>query len=490
MALPIFFGLKSKYNNKYVQYVKEDVEVHGLLRCSGENLVTPFTKYKTEMAKIGGGLVHIRCCYNNKYLVQRSPSQRWIIAGSDEPVEDMSSWSCTLFKPVPLDCKTIRFRHVQLGHYACLWRTSDAFDLGLFAGSEAEDKDQRDVFTIIDWELLCILPRHVAFKVLGLKSNYNDKYVQYVKEDAEIDGLLRCSGENLVTRYTKYKIEMAKIGGGLVHIKCCYNNKYLVQRSPSQWWIVAGADEPVEDRSRWSCTLFEPVPLDSKTIRFRHVQLGNYACLWTTSDVFDFGLFAGSEAEDEDQRDVFTIIDWESLCMQLATSRNINNVNYHLKDARIYNQSVDLLLASESVVNRTKEPYTFDIKLAYIDSKNKAWNASVWPNWGVKTDINAIVPLITGTKVEISADSTEVFEWEKMIERSNISEAAYKITVPPMTRVKVNLLATEGSCDVPFSYDQRDTLTDGNVVTITMDDGIYTGVNYYNFKYETEEEKL
>ncbi|KAM7497703.1 hypothetical protein LguiA_022117 [Lonicera macranthoides] len=361
-------GIKmSKYNNKYVQYVKEDVEVHGLLRCSGENLVTPYTKYKIERVKIkiGGGLVHIRCCYNNKYLVKRSPSQWWIIAGSDEPVEAMSSWSCTLFESVPLDSQTIRFRHVQLGHFACLWRTSDAFDFGLFAVSEAEDKDQRDVFTIIDWESLCILPWHERF-----------------------------------WRYT-----------GVGHD-----------------WIWPDSD----DTTSVNCdTIFWPVKVDN-VIALKSLGNNNVFCKRFTIDDVLIHLFSANS--NDISREVRLEV------QQLATSRNIYNVNYHLKDARIYNQSVDLLLAS--------------------------------------------------TKVEISADSIGVFEWEKMIERNNISEAAYKITMSPMTRVKVNLLTTEGSCDVPFSYDQCDTLMDGSVVTITMDDGIYTGVNYYNFKYETEEEKL
>ncbi|KAM7497702.1 hypothetical protein LguiA_022116 [Lonicera macranthoides] len=468
MALPIFFGLKSKYNNKYVQYVKEDVEVHGLLRCSGENLVTPFTKYKTEMAKIGGGLVHIRCCYNNKYLVQRSPSQRWIIAGSDEPVEDMSSWSCTLFKPVPLDCKTIRFRHVQLGHYACLWRTSDAFDLGLFAGSEAEDKDQRDVFTIIDWESLCILPRHVAFKgdirrYLGVQQVQGDTYLQFKSTTVDPPAI----NEVFIT------------SDGSVRIMSVKNNRFWRYTGVGHDWIWPDSDDTTSDNRD---TIFWPVKVVDNVIALRSLGNNNVYCKrFTANDIFIHLFSANSNDISREAR---------LEVQQLATSRNIYNVNYHLKDARIYHQRTDLLLASGSLVNRTKEPYTFDMKLTYIDSKSKAWNASVWPNWGVETDIKASVPLVAGTNVEISADSIGVFEWEKMIEWSNISEAVYKITAPPMTRVKVNLLATEGSCDVPFSYDQRDTLMDGNIVTITMDDGIYTGINYYNFKYETEEEKL
>ena len=59
-----------------------------------------------------------------------------------------------------------------------------------------------------------------------------------------------------------------------------------------------------------------------------------------------------------------------------------------------------------------------------------------------------------------------------------------------MSRVRVSLLATKGHCDVPYSYTQRDTLMNGDQVTNYYDDGIYTAVNCYNFKYETKQEPL
>ncbi|KAE9446068.1 hypothetical protein C3L33_22053, partial [Rhododendron williamsianum] len=47
----------------------------------------------------------------------------------------------------------------------------------------------------------------------------------------------------------------------------CYNNKYWVAaNSRSPYYIIAAADEPNEDLSQWSCTLFEPFPVDDDTI--------------------------------------------------------------------------------------------------------------------------------------------------------------------------------------------------------------------------------
>ncbi|KAM7472626.1 hypothetical protein LguiA_010809 [Lonicera macranthoides] len=474
MALPKIFVLKSKYNNKYLQYVKEDVEVHGFNKLSGENLLSPYAKYEVEMAKTGDGLVHIKSCYNNKYFVRWSTHHWWIVAGADEPEEDKSKWSCTLFEILPMDGKMIRFRHVQLGHYACLWRlgSENVYDSCLFAGGEGIDKDQCDVFTVIDWESLCILPKNVCFMgcngcYLGLCQIDGNPHLQFSSTDVD-----PATMNQIVTT-----------GNGSVRIMSNQNNKFWRLTSTidpydntSKNWICADSDDNTNNNPD---TIFSPVKVDRNVIALKGSN--NKFCKRFTTWNMKNCLSAKSESISEDER---------LEVKELAMSRNIYNVNYHLKDARIYHQSVDLLVARRTVFNRSKEPNTFDVKLAYTDSKSMAWNASVSPNWGVKTDIKASVPVIADGKVEINPDSTGVFEWGENIESSTISEPVYNVTASPMTQVKVNLFATQASCDIPFSYDQDDTLTNGTIETRTMDDGIYTCVNYYNFKYGIEEEKL
>ncbi|XP_028105070.1 uncharacterized protein LOC114304096, partial [Camellia sinensis] len=135
MALPRFVVLKATFNDKYLCYTSEDGPEHGLLRFSGNEASSPYAKFEVEMAKTssnGKQLVHIRCCFNNKYFVFRTPDDWWIAAGADEPEEDQSKWSCTLFEVLYVDGaihptienagQTIRLCHVQRGHYACLWK--------------------------------------------------------------------------------------------------------------------------------------------------------------------------------------------------------------------------------------------------------------------------------------------------------------------------------------------------------------------------------
>ncbi|CAL8119841.1 unnamed protein product [Prunus armeniaca] len=66
------------------------------------------------------------------------------------------------------------------------------------------------------------LPRFVV-----VTSNTNGKYLRYIDDDVPA-GYLKFSGQEAGSQYAKFEVERAKSSGneGLVHIKCCYNNKY------------------------------------------------------------------------------------------------------------------------------------------------------------------------------------------------------------------------------------------------------------------------
>ncbi|CAL9005951.1 unnamed protein product [Prunus brigantina] len=50
-TLSRYMVLKSRYNAKYLSYVKEDVQIHGFLKFSGEEVVSPYAMFHVEMAK-------------------------------------------------------------------------------------------------------------------------------------------------------------------------------------------------------------------------------------------------------------------------------------------------------------------------------------------------------------------------------------------------------------------------------------------------------
>ncbi|PQQ00696.1 uncharacterized protein Pyn_40090 [Prunus yedoensis var. nudiflora] len=468
-TLPRYMVLKSRYNAKYLSYVKEDVQIHGFLKFSGEEVVSLYAKFHVEMAKGGKGLVHIRCCYNNKYWVRWSDHHYWIVAGANEPEEDQSKWSCTLFEPVYVDDKDpaqgVRFRHVQLGHYACLWRVAPPQDSCLFAGSEAPDEELCDACLIVDWETLLVLPKHVAFKGDNGKylsaSTFNGyPFLQFSSNDI---------GQSSVGN------EVFSSGDGSVRIKSNLFEKFW-RRSPNWIW----ADSNLDGNESNKDMLFWPIKLDNdKKVALRNLGNDNF-CVRLTTDGFDSCLNAGHPS---------IIKEAHMELEELVVSRSIYNVNFRLLDSRIYSQRV-VTMATGDAINQTQEQNTIDLRLSYKDTRSTTWNSSVSMKMGLKTTVETRVPLIAKGEIEISAEFAAEFQWGKTDTSESEVETVYKVVVPPMSMVKVSLMATRGSCDVPFSYTQRDTLTNGKHVTHTMDDGYYSGVNSYNFKYETKQESL
>ncbi|KAA8544868.1 hypothetical protein F0562_019737 [Nyssa sinensis] len=240
---------------------------------------------------------------------------------------------------------------------------------------------------------------------------------------------------------------------GSLRIKSNHFGKFW-RCSPN--WIWADSDDTSSNNSD---TLFWLIKVDNRVVALRNLGNNNFCKRLSTEGKTDCLNATISTISREARLEV----------EELVLSRTIYNVNYHLMDASIYSQSV-LTMANGTATNRTQEPSTYEL--------------------GIKTSIQTGVPLIAEGKIEIEAEFTGEYQWGQTNESSTGVETVYTVTVPPMTMVKVSLLATKGSCDVPFSYSQRDTLISGQKITSTMDNGVYTGINCFNFKYETQQVNL
>ncbi|KAI9070550.1 hypothetical protein K1719_047488 [Acacia pycnantha] len=120
-------------------------------------------------------------------------------------------------------------------------------------------------------------------------------------------------------------------------------------------------------------------------------------------------------------------------------------------------------MATEVAINRTQEPNNADVKLYYTETKRSTCNASVSLKLGVKTNFKTGIPFIEEGKIEISAKFGGAYQWGESQTSSIVVETVY----------------------------ERDTLTNGQQVTyVNMDDDIYTGINSFNFRCESKQEKL
>ncbi|KAE9444713.1 hypothetical protein C3L33_23389, partial [Rhododendron williamsianum] len=434
MALPSLVVLKSNYNHKYLRYNHEDGEAHGLLQFSGEEIVSPYAKFAVEAAKNGQGLVHIRCCYNNKYW--QAGNRRYIAAVGDQPEEDQSKSSCTLFEPLYIeaastgtDAKTVRFRHVQLGNYACLWRAAAPHESCLCAAVPTVDGDSCDVYTIVNWQSLLILPKKVAFK----GSNGNFLTSSWIETHPYLASTCSDIGDITVGN------EVIATGDGSVRIKSDYHGRFW-RRSPN--WIWA---DSTSNSTENSDTLFWPVKVDSSNvIALRNLGNNNFCKLLTTEGKTNCLNAAVATITKEARLEVH----------ETVFSRSVYNCNYRLTDARIYGETV-LTMATGEATNYNDEASSFGLKLSYTKTKSS-------------------IPYIVEGKVEVSAEVTGTKGWGETETSTTTVETVYNVIVPPKTKVTVSALGTQGTCDVPFSYSQTDDLPDGTSITYNMNDGVYT----------------
>ncbi|KAK8548370.1 hypothetical protein V6N13_054821 [Hibiscus sabdariffa] len=100
------------------------------------------------------------------------------------------------------------------------------------------------------------------------------------------------------------------------------------------------------------------------------------------------------------------------------------------------------------------------------------------------------LPLIFEGKLEVSGEFQTEVEWGETKISTTVVEVVQKVVVPAKTKMTVNLVATKGTYDVPFTYMQRDTLYDGSTYTSEIEGNTYTDSNYYNINFVTKAEKL
>ena len=135
----------------YMKYATTPApEVPHRLEFSEPDINNPYAKFQAEAAT-DPRYVHLKCLCVDKYISRPNERYAWIVAGADQPDEDTSSWSCTLWEPEFVRFEdqniVIRLLHLQYGHYALNERT-----LYVSKGEAPEEKTHLALFTVIDLE--------------------------------------------------------------------------------------------------------------------------------------------------------------------------------------------------------------------------------------------------------------------------------------------------------------------------------------------------
>ncbi|CAN6222196.1 unnamed protein product [Urochloa humidicola] len=471
-------ALQSQRASGNPYYLSYDAGTKKSLRLNGEGVTSPRSRFHIEPSRGHNRLVHIRCCYDNKYWVAAQHGSRLIVGTADEAEEDLSKPTCTLFRIIRVPPDSVRLLHVHLEKYAGLPLGSDDNDttsssrLSLLTTGEVEDHHEAIAsFTAHDLTDQFVLPRYLAFKGdNGMYLRPRRPYLQF-------------SGRHVGDEASLHTVDTNR--DGTIRLMSCHAGHFW-WRDPN-WISIDSTDDVGVDALFRAIRLPEP---ESGAGGFFALQsMGNdYFCRRLTLDGKWNCLNAATPTITAQAR--FKL-------EEPVVSREVCNVVFDLSEPRVYGRS-RVTIATASALNGTSSSTTAKVKLEYTGTAKMAWASTVTLKLdAVPTKISARVPVIAQDgRVEVSAQEfCGSYCWGSAVVNEEMTAQKviydYGVTVPPMTKVTVALTATRASCDVPFAYSQRDTLFDEREITYDMDDGLYTGINYcYDFRYETSEENL
>ncbi|KAL8154799.1 uncharacterized protein LOC141708553 [Apium graveolens] len=458
--LPKFILLKSRFSPNLLGCVKGNPDsIKDYVKFYAERVGMLEAKFEVHRSATGNGMVHIRNCYNNRYLVLNDTNDA-VVAKAETTEEDQSKRSCTLFRPTG-NANSTRLINVHLGKNVSFWRTTGLYEGCLLAQYTSNAADLSDVFNVIDWESLVILPRYVAFQ----NANKFLKSVTYKKHEHLQFDLNKVDDNPILSTN-----EIIQTANSSIHIRSLHFQKYWNERG----WIRPELVTPD------NTTLFEAIKLTDDTIALKTVAVNRFCNRVPNRD----------NKKNYLARDPSSIIPESRFkVVEAVSSRTISNYQYHLMNARIYNETIDTM--SEKVYsNNTSTPELHAYMLQRLQRTTTTWSSSISIRLTATATARIGIPFIKEGKVTVESEYNGELTWNKTTVDETKTTHSYLKMVPAGKKVTMRMVATNGTCDVPFSYTQRDVLYTGETVVTVMDDGIFTGANFYSYKVESLEEPL
>ncbi|CAN0885673.1 hypothetical protein LINGRAHAP2_LOCUS15185 [Linum grandiflorum] len=467
--LPRFVALYAKTAKKYVKYQSDGG--HGykqILTAKSEQLSSSLAKFEIFESKSDPSMVHIRCCYNNKYLRIDSNGGRLVTASMDHPDENQSVWYSTLFQPELLTDGTVRLLHVNSGYYA-QWLDVSANSVYRswihVISSDPLMPNSENILQVIDWDTLFALPRHVTFKgdnglYLGLLKNISGATLRFEIGNERDESIVN---------------EIVDLLDGTFRIKNVSLGAF--------WRVDAQSGEMRADDTSATPTpysLFSATKVNENTISIRNHGNGKVCVRYTTQHLTN-GLTATEHQITQPARLELT---------ELVRSRRILDINFYLNDGWVYNKFNVILNSGLVVSNHTDKPRTLDVKIPYMDVKRSTWGVIV-PSLKLGRLIVRIQPkeipsIVDSTAIQMTNPFESSYVWGETTTKSPRAYWPHRVVLDPMKKVTIKLLATSITCEVPFNYTRYDLLDEGTEredIDI-KEDGMYTGMNYINVTVE------
>ncbi|KAF4346077.1 hypothetical protein G4B88_015462 [Cannabis sativa] len=440
VVFPRFVVIKSKFNSKYLRKItKEEIAKTTLedafLFVKEDKITSPLAKFELIIAKTNPGCVHIRCCYNNKYLTRIGG--HFIEAKADQPIEDAKRLSCTMFEITEADLEGyFRIRHKQSDCYVVLSRSEgERHDRTIVAESTTVDRDHCDMFQMLDWESFVIFPEIVSFS-----HEKDTNYLSYNKDNSCLQFV-----ENKDIADLTVGNEMYIWGDGYVRIKNVSSNKYWRRRESDNWILADSDDATGNDKN----TLFLPIQLGNplNTVALRN--LGN-------------NMFCKRESEYLRAQERSITTETMLLVSESVISRSIEDIIFHIDDVRVHQQIKVGDMVYVGAENPDDEDDNMDIKISYEKFTSATFATSHTLKFGAKTTIQyKPIPFVAEGKITLSSELSNKVKWDNT-EKSNVKyEAEIHVNVPHKSRVTYSVPVKWGTCDVPYSYTRVEKLYNG-----------------------------
>ncbi|KAL6906241.1 hypothetical protein ACP4OV_003842 [Aristida adscensionis] len=468
MSSPLLAGCYSIkcsfYPRKYLRYVRRQGELEKVLHLSGEDAISPSTRFYVEPSEVHEGLVHIRCCYNNTYWVPRRVKDdiSYIFCDASTAEEDLSNPSCTLFKVyLQLGFWRIAYKddqsrihpwreyqdHVSIWEDGCLVRENTSVEFSFIA----VDKP---------------LPRHVRFK------GDNNEYLGTV--DKLGGELMKFDWRHPGPDNLSFTIHPNK-DGTTFRVQADKGGKFWTASHTDRWIRAAAGDD--SSRDDYMCHFQVDSWLAGSDGKPSTVTIKNFYENKLLKRLDEGKVKSGLAAATYDAADPCTKLVVE----EAVSSRRIYNVRYHREDVRVHTQAATTKVEGESFSNLTSSVVEVELKVRFESNETSSWEASVTATLSATGTVQAGFPKLgLGASLEIHSELNASYTMGKSSDHTEERTVTSKVLVKPMTKVAVFGIRSEATFDLPFSYDQEDTFPDGHTrVHRDLQDGIFRGIGGY-----------
>ncbi|CAM0908695.1 unnamed protein product [Alopecurus aequalis] len=450
---------------------------------------TPAQKFYLEPAKLHPRLLHIRCADGNKYLVaQQLGNELLVTATADEPEEDLTMPSCTLFNIYDAGNGCVRIQHRDTNKYVGMISLSSPEKLYLHIGDG--NTSAEDVFCIFHLSDQKELPKYILIK------GDNNKYLNPTRTGLKYALAVDCgtnwfqefSGsenndetliyETFTDDYGLVRLKHYTSGNVCRCLKLCFGTDYIV--FTVKWYNYEIDTNILEDTIyEVPDTLFKVVIKEGNKIALQSIINGKFIKMRT----IDQSIYPlGADAINCYPRET-------TLQIELPVkSREIYDVQYRQGGT---NTSNTIKISRQQVIatNGTHQTDHVTNTVEMFQKTESKWDAHLSLDIGIKGSMSVKFPFLADFGVESHFHGE--YNWGETKLDSTKSTTKFEYDVPPMTKIVCTIYSRVLEVDVPFSYKVRDILINGKEAPCReMHDGIYRGVRSTDVDIKTHEEEM